>query len=121
MTNWPPKVSSSPSFCIPEAPVDVHGHKLQPGLFHQRGSCLLVLDRKSPGYSPSVFTSEGIFPSPRRLSSITILTSSHQAADMYGGSFSSSVDLPLKGIWEHDLVSVRSAFDLFCSGSTEPL
>lgn len=31
------------------------------------------------------------------------------------------MDLPLKGIWEHDLVNVCSSFDLFCFGSTESL
>lgn len=58
MTKWPPRVSSSPSFCIPEALIDVRAHKIQPDLSHQGGSCLLVLDRKTPGDSPSVFMSE---------------------------------------------------------------
>lgn len=58
MTKWPTGVFSSPNICIPEALRDVHGLKIQADLSHQGGSCLLGLDRKTPGDSPSLFTSE---------------------------------------------------------------
>lgn len=61
MTRWPTRVSSSSNFCIPEALIDVHGLKIQPDLSYQGGSCLLGLDRKTPGDSPSLFTSEKPF------------------------------------------------------------
>lgn len=61
MTEWPTRVSASPNSCTPEALTDVHGLKIQPDFSLWGGSCLLGLDRKTPGDSPSLFTSEKPF------------------------------------------------------------
>lgn len=61
MTKWLTRVSSNPNFCTPEALIDAHDLRIQPDFSHWGGSCLLGLDRKTPGASPPLFTSEKPF------------------------------------------------------------